>query len=234
MKKTVVVTCANCGKDKHVPAAEFNRSRYKEDKKWFCNSKCAAQHKHNNSLVTTECPVCGTSFTRRKCDISKCCSTSCANILRFSDEEERIKISLANRPGASREDLHFCAYCGKFIKSSRKAYCSIKCTTAAHWRDVFNTIKETGSFPVSTHGETDRRVAKKFLVETVGNKCAICGRDDCKLVVDHINGDACDSSVNNLRLLCEDCDRASDTYKNKPHKANRPWRRKGYKSQISA
>ena len=226
MAKTVSVICSNCGKEKVVPTKEFNRWKGFPDKKWFCDSSCASSYKHKSSVVSCRCPVCDSKFTRLRSELGKCCSTRCANILRFSDENERIKLSLVNSPTVRASGVRYCRQCGKFMTSGHKLFCSVACSKQAHWDKVFDKIKTSGSFPATTHGETDRRVAKKFIGETSGYKCAICGKADCKLVVDHIDGDACNSQIENVRLLCIDCDRNTPTYKNRPHKANRPWRRK--------
>ena len=65
-----------------------------------------------------------------------------------------------------------------------------------------------------------RRVAKKYLIYKNGHRCSICGTSDwfgqpVPLVCDHINGDSTDNSIENFRLVCNNCDGLLPTYKSK-------------------
>lgn len=235
MRKVATVSCANCGARKDIPQAEFNRGSRNPAKKWFCDSRCAAAYKSSMHKLKSVCPVCHKTFYKGLKEEKIYCSRTCANIQRFSDPEIRKrssdihkKIYLEAHPDAELKifTTRYCEHCGKLLNTQNKRFCSVACYKQHHWDNVFDEIKHTGLFPDTTHGETDRDVAKKFIGENEGYKCAICGKVGCKLVVDHIDGDACNSRVENVRLLCIDCDRNTPTYKNRPHKANRPWRRK--------
>ena len=68
--------------------------------------------------------------------------------------------------------------------------------------------------------ETDRRVARKYLLDTQGHYCAICGATQWNgkpipLVVDHKDGNPNNGSVLNLRLICPNCDAQLFTFKNR-------------------
>lgn len=61
---------------------------------------------------------------------------------------------------------------------------------------------------------------KKYLIQKLGHQCSIkeCEKAEwmgrpIPLVLDHINGNSSDNSINNLRLVCETCDALSPTYK---------------------
>lgn len=67
---------------------------------------------------------------------------------------------------------------------------------------------------------------KKRLVDNgiLEYKCYVCGNDGCwngkklVLVLDHINGVKTDNRIENLRLLCPNCDSQTDTFKGKNKK----------------
>jgi hypothetical protein len=60
-------------------------------------------------------------------------------------------------------------------------------------------------------------VLRKYVIDTHGNKCVLCngiewfGRP-MPLVMDHIDGNAGNDDLTNLRLICPNCDRFSDTF----------------------
>lgn len=68
---------------------------------------------------------------------------------------------------------------------------------------------------------TIRGVIRDFVLEKQNFKCAICGISNewngkpLNFVLDHINGDCSNSSYNNIRLICPNCDSQLDTYKSK-------------------
>lgn len=61
---------------------------------------------------------------------------------------------------------------------------------------------------------------KRILKELQGKSCQICGTSEwmgkeLMLIMDHIDGDSENWSLNNLRLICSNCDSQTDTYKSK-------------------
>lgn len=112
--------------------------------------------------------------------------------------------------------------CGK---PANCKYCSNKCQGEDRWTKIKTKIEETGIAPaVGT--------AKRFLLEQC-DVCKICGIKDwqgCKLVLvlDHINGNATDWRIENLRLICPNCDSQTETYKSKNRGKGRAFRRLRY------
>ena len=87
------------------------------------------------------------------------------------------------------------------------------------------SIQRTGVAPTHWSG-------KRFLLG-FSSSCSVCHNDTwmgdkIPLVLDHINGDASDNSINNLRLICCNCDAQTDTYKNKNKGKGRYYRRLRY------
>ena len=65
-----------------------------------------------------------------------------------------------------------------------------------------------------------RAVMYRYLIKTFGNQCSIC---KCKewqgkpivLIVDHIDGNKYNNTIENFRLVCSNCDSQLDTFCNK-------------------
>jgi hypothetical protein len=98
-------------------------------------------------------------------------------------------------------------------------------------RGVKAGIERTGVIPVGRSGSP--RWAKRYLREACGWRCEVCGGTEWRggpmpLVLDHVNGDAGDWRVVNLRLVCGNCDMQSPTYKSRNRGKGRAWRRGRY------
>lgn len=79
---------------------------------------------------------------------------------------------------------------------------------------------------------------RRFLLDTRGPMCAICGLEEWRgspipLEMDHINGNSADDRLLNLRLVCGNCAMQLPTYKNRNRGNGRHWRRERYASGDS-
>lgn len=130
----------------------------------------------------------------------------------------------------------FCKFCDKKLnKISKKwngKYCSNVCQKEYEWvvaKEQINKTKNLTSSP---------KKAKRYLKETQGIKCKICGitewmGKEVPLVLDHINGNSSNCNIDNLRLICGNCDMQTDTYKGKNKGNGRYSRKMRYKEGKS-
>lgn len=137
-------------------------------------------------------------------------------------------------PKRTRQRTTNCLNCGQ-LNQSGLIYCSNRCQQALRWKKTKEEIERqrkvfTGS----------SRLAKKYLVERYGSKCQLCGISEwiylanlqpVVLILDHIDGDADNWLLNNLRLVCGICDTFLPTYKAKNLGRGRDSKRQRYRTQ---
>jgi hypothetical protein len=122
-----------------------------------------------------------------------------------------------------RDHAQKCQNCGV---SCHGNYCSQNCFHQKRWNDVKKEIQRSGRV-------TGNRQARRYLTESAGHRCAICGIEswagkDILLVVDHVDGNSDNQILSNLRLVCSNCDSQLPTYKGKNHGHGRQYRRTRY------
>lgn len=114
-----------------------------------------------------------------------------------------------------------CLNCGKELLKSAKKYCCMECQTAYIEKRKIEEIDKKGEFPkMGKFLETDRRVARRWLIAKGFDRCSICGLKEWNgkpllLIVDHIDGNPNNSKIENVRFLCPNCDSQQSTYKNR-------------------
>ena len=123
--------------------------------------------------------------------------------------------------------MYICKQCGKEFKPKHKTsqFCSKDCMIKYHHNEKMKQVEENNGIGC------DWRQIKKYIIETRGHRCEICGEENwmgslIPLVLDHINGRANDNRLENLRLVCCNCDAQLPTYKSKNKNSDRK-KRKG-------
>lgn len=114
-----------------------------------------------------------------------------------------------------------CLYCQqktRFHTNSPRKYCTKKCELE-HKRDKSDIIIEKEGFG---NGHYHNFRIRKYLIRKYGNNCMICGQSGeewngkpITLIVDHIDGKSNNNMLDNLRIVCPNCDCQLPTYKAK-------------------
>ena len=159
---------------------------------------------------------------------------SCTNILQF---EKRLRYRFCSSSCAAtynnneKPTRRRCLCCDNLTGKGSKYYCSPKCMREFHWREKVDAILSSGLIPSAPTG-------RKYFLSKHGNICQICSRCDwdgvpIPLVLDHINGNPDDWRIENLRLICPNCDALTPTYKGKNKGNGRASRRQRYRDGKS-
>jgi len=161
------------------------------------------------------CQQCGGSL--KKAHQKKFCSHSCSAI--FNNKGVR-------RNGSQPRD---CLQCGCRLRRSDLTYCSIRCQQDHRRSQIFALI-EKGEY-LNTPGAS--RSYKNYLLSHRPHRCEICNTEKwmgkpVSLIMDHVDGNPENNSLENLRLICPNCDAQLPTFKARNKGNGRYFRRKRY------
>jgi hypothetical protein len=183
------------------------------------------------------CFHCGSilPYEKRK---NKFCNQSCAaktnGVLFPKRKSQAPKKQTIRKSGEVGYDIIFsCLSCGKDILDKNykdRKFCDSKCHSNYRWHKMKELI-ESGIIVY-------HRNYKRYLLETRGIKCEICDTTEWQgqsvpLVMDHVDGNSDNWDLNNLRLVCGNCDMQLPTYKSKNKGSGRHFRRERYKEGKS-
>jgi hypothetical protein len=162
------------------------------------------------------CKQCGAkiAYDKRNNDF---CDHSCASSFN----------NLGVARNAARETTsRQCLCCGKELTRTQEKYCSLKCQTDLNNNNKRQEIMRSNNLISIGH--------KHHLIDIRGNTCEICGVSEWNgkpivLVLDHIDGNSDNWSLDNLQLICPNCDSQTSTYKSRNKGHGRYARRIRYK-----
>lgn len=138
----------------------------------------------------------------------------------------------ANNIGVMRHGKYVkkqCAMCSTITKNPK--FCSTKCFQTHTGKRLEQSSLTDGCFLTAA-------AAKRYLLKIHGNICSVCklskwNNQQLSLCIDHINGNYEDHRFNNVRLICNNCDAQTDTYKGRNRGNGRHARRKRYQKGLS-
>jgi 5-methylcytosine-specific restriction endonuclease McrA len=99
-------------------------------------------------------------------------------------------------------------------------------------------IKQKTKSDIESGIPRSSQAMRRYILERDNFKCTICGIDiwlgkPLILIVDHIDGNSENRSLDNLRTVCPNCDSQLSTYKAKNKNSGRFYRRERYKNGQS-
>lgn len=169
------------------------------------------------------CKNCGKTIPYKKrynCFCNRSCSATYYNYHRFRRHNSK--------------SIKQCLNCGKDYhdRKTKKYYCSHECCKIHKWELKKISIEESGEFTKTT------KTCKKYLIDKYGYKCSMCGISEwggrpILLILDHIDGNSDNRKIDNLRLICSNCDTLTPTYKSKNFGNGRHSRRIRYRNGQS-
>lgn len=113
-----------------------------------------------------------------------------------------------------------CIYCFNKISRRNAKYCGHKCQQAYQTNQKIE--KWLNGEITGYHGKAigTAPFVRKYLKNLLGSQCSMCGWDEHHNLdnrslteIDHIDGDASNTTIDNLRILCPNCHSMTDTYK---------------------
>lgn len=130
-----------------------------------------------------------------------------------------------------RLPIVLCKICGKKIDAKNKSGMCNECYVQTRQAEKIQHWLETGDTGTAP-AQHPPDIIRKYVFNKQDGKCAICGMKnewngkELKFIFDHIDGNAADSSVSNVRLICPNCDSQLDTFKSKNKNSARQFRHK--------
>jgi hypothetical protein len=221
--KSIEIKCEFCKVSLIKNISEYNRC-IKLNLKQFCGLSCSAKfgailkkqkaefNKQEYYKNPKKCKACYNPIDYSAKDTNEFCGSSCS-----------AKFNNSNR---SVEKLCLC--CGASTKN--KKFCNIKC--------FFNNKKKQTAISIEDGKKVTNDTFKSYLINKGGHKCQICsfsewGGKPILLILDHIDGNSDNCSLENLRLICSNCDTLTPTYKGRNKGNGRFSRRKKYAQGLS-
>ena len=127
----------------------------------------------------------------------------------------------------------FCLNCGKLLKGSQKKYCSSSCKNE-YEQKIFEEKWLNGDISGNKNSAWTQvsGYVRNYLFKKYNNKCARCGWGEVNpytgkipLEVDHIDGNAENTTPENVILLCPNCHSLTETYRgaNRGHGRPKTW-----------
>lgn len=197
-------------------------SRTKRRERTYCSQACKTLD-HTKTIVCSTCQTTFEAHVKPSSAPRKFCSVSCATSYNNRAYPKRTLIRTDYGPA--------CLLCGKSKRTNANKYCSSGCHVKASRK---KRIEDWLSNGVARDGLPEGDSIREYIYLEQDNICALCPQNRTwngkrlNFILDHIDGNAEDSSRDNMRLICPNCDFQLPTSKGGNRGSGRAGRRARY------
>ena len=210
--------CKFCNKEIEI------KTRF-DSVKIFCNRSCRTSFNNTKRVVTDE--------QKQKCRESLLTTLIKKGVVKddYSPKRKRQpkqKCTRCDKLTISSHGLcNICAHkpykCKRCEKPSSSEFCLV-CIRLTKTETIIEKIL------CGTYDSNNLRRIKDYIIHTRGHACEICHQTEwmgqpIPLVLDHINGRSSENRLDNLRVVCGNCDMQLPTYKSKNKNSDRKARK---------
>ena len=236
---TIKLECVNCNKEFEKYKGEYNSQIKAGRTNFFCCLKCSVSFQMNQKSLKIKslyesnpiiCKSCNSPIQYKDRHLKIFCNQSCAATF---NNKIRITNASRNQNNIIKRQCSFCKTEFEVKKiSSPKKYCNASCRSKELHKQKLMDI-ENGNYPFKRN-----KLFKEFLISKKGHQCEMCkftewGGKPILLILDHIDGNSENFGLDNLRIICSNCDTLTPTYKGRNKGNGRFARKQRYKEGKS-